>query len=342
MLHRGNRIAVVLLLMLLGWLASPALAAQYRYGGGYRGYGEQGPYLWIEGFFANPRNTDSVVATFQTATATGPILPNWNDEFAGRFGLGYRWASGNRLSLMLWGFSADQSAGGDGPTGGQLLFAVGPPIPYGDGWLGTSGTPGSFDITTEIEAKTVDLLWSRDVEASERFLLGLDLGVRWAEYEETMQGAYRGVDGFDPGSGPLDAYKRNTGSMVGLRVAGRASYRFVTSWSLAGGLGFSMLDGEIEATSSLTPRGTVGGEPVLPNSVAITDDGRSGSIQEADVALVWHSRGDNLQVWIGWEQQTWDRITTDLVRNFPGTVAPLRDRDSVTISGYKLGLRYAF
>ena len=86
----------------------------------------------------------------------------------------------------------------------------------------------------------------------------------------------------------------------------------------------------------------MGGEPVLGNSVYLKDDGRSGSIRELDLALVWHSSSDTVRVWLGWEQQVWEDIAADLMRNFPGTVAVLRERDSVTFSGYKLGVRVLF
>ena len=52
--------------------------------------------------------------------------------------------------------------------------------------------------------------------------------------------------------------------------------------------------------------------------------------------------GDAVRVWLGWEQQVWEGITTDYARNFAGTAFPLRDRDSVTISAYKLGVFVRF
>ena len=75
---------------------------------------------------------------------------------------------------------------------------------------------------------------------------------------------------------------------------------------------------------------------------AAQDDGRSGSILDFDVVAGWHGKNDGLRFWIGWEQSIWNDITTDLVRNFPGTTAPLRERDSVTFSGYKLGVSFRF
>ena len=60
------------------------------------------------------------------------------------------------------------------------------------------------------------------------------------------------------------------------------------------------------------------------------------------MSLVWHAASESFQLSLGWEQSRWDDIAADLVRNFPGTTAPLRERDSVTISGYKLGVLFRF
>ena len=199
-----------------------------------------------------------------------------------------------------------------------------------------------FDITTEVEARTADLAWGHNVSISEEFSMDLTVGLRFADFKETMDGSYGEVDEFDLGTGPVLASKSNQGEMFGLRLAARGSYRFSRSFSLTASLGFSMLDGELTASSSLIPQGTVGGDPILPNAISVKDDGRSGSIVDVDVALVWNSSSETVKVWLGWEQSTWEGIATDLVRNFPGTIAPLRDRDAVVFSGYKLGVWVGF
>ena len=61
-----------------------------------------------------------------------------------------------------------------------------------------------------------------------------------------------------------------------------------------------------------------------------------------ELTASWFVVGDAVRIWAGWEQQVWEGIVTDQVRNFPGTSAPLRNRDSVTLSGYKLGIFVRF
>lgn len=340
MLARVCRIAVVSLLVLFLFGAESA-QARYRYGN-IASTERQGAFIFVEGILTNPRNTDAVVATMQSPTELVTVLPDWEDEVAGRIGVGYRWANGNALSGVYWSYTADQTASGSGPADGSTYFAIGPPIPTASGYIGNQGTPGSFDVQTELEAKTMDLLWSRRLDLGSDFVLDVSAGLRSASFEETLTGSYDQVDGFDPDSGALLADKRNESTMIGLRFAGRGVYNFTDRWSLSGSLGFSFLDGEIESHSTLTPTGTAGGVGVLPNTVAIKDDGRSGSIVDADIVLAWQSSSGTIRVYGGWEQSIWDGVVTDLVRNFPGTIAPLRERDSITFSGYKLGLGFRF
>jgi hypothetical protein len=98
----------------------------------------------------------------------------------------------------------------------------------------------------------------------------------------------------------------------------------------------------LTGSSSLTPSGSSNSANTPSSLAKITDDSRSGSIRDVDLTVSWRAVGEAVRVWVGWEQQIWDGITTDLVRNFPGTVAPLRDRDSVVFSGYKVGVFVRF
>jgi len=144
------------------------------------------------------------------------------------------------------------------------------------------------------------------------------------------------------GQDSFAAAKSNEGEMFGVRARVRGSYRIGQRISLNAGLGFSFLDGELTADSQLTPTGTSNSATTPAARATFADDGRSGTIRDVDVFAAWHSSGDAFRVLLGWEQGVWDGIARDLVRNFPGTSAPLQERDSVTFSGYKLGLFLRF
>jgi hypothetical protein len=352
MVRRVQRIVIVAVAALLAWGLQPA-DAKYRYGQ-YSQYGagsEAGFFVFGEGISINPRNVDAIVATVETYEPFGggvnslsQINPVWDNNFAGRLGLGYGWANGNRVVVSVWGFSADQTAAGDGPSGGATYFAVGPPIRVASGYVGDVGQPGAYDLTTEIESGTADIAFAREHDLGESFTVVWSAGLRYATYEETTQGLYDDANfgSVDFGQNSFMASKSGKGEMLGGRVAARGSWRFTKLFSLDASLGFSFLDGEITGTSSLTPVGSANGGNTPSSLAEITDDSRSGSIQDFDLTVSWRVVGDAVRVWLGWEQQVWDGITTDLVRNFPGTAAPLRDRDSVVFSGYKLGVFVRF
>jgi hypothetical protein len=119
--------------------------------------------------------------------------------------------------------------------------------------------------------------------------------------------------------------------MLGIRLGGHAMYRFAERFSLDAGLGFSFLDGELEARSF-----------VGPATSQVSDDGRSGTITEVELTGSWYSSTDNVRLLFGWEQSIWEDIATDLLRVLPGAAFPLRERDTVTFSGFKFGVHFQF
>jgi hypothetical protein len=349
MVQRILRVSTIAALVFLAAGLDP-VKAKYRYGR-YAGGSERGYFITFEAALANPRNADAVVATRETIQDFGggtnslvAVIPTWDDDFAGRLGVGYAWASGNRVSFSFWSYETDQSANGSGPGGGLLHFAVGPPIWSGGEYVGNNGSPGFFDLTTELEATTADLAWGKSEALGESFTLEWSAGLRYASYEETTSGTYDEAS-FGSGAFGTDSFaasKSNEGEMFGVRIALRGSYRLVERFSVDAGLGVSFVDGELTAASTLTPTGTGNQGTTATGLATVEDDSRSGSIRDVDLSLTWHSTGDALRVWVGWEQSIWDEIARDVVRNFPGTSAPLRERDSVTISSFKLGVYYKF
>ncbi len=348
---RSNcRLLAITVLVLLVWGSGTAEAARYRYGR-YAAAEQAGFFVYVEGLLANPRNTDTVLVTHD-GTQDFPggvnfvttVTPAWDDEFSGRLGFGYQWAAGSRIEVNAWGFQTQQRNTGDGPLGGSLHFAVGPPIFTGGDYVGDVGTPGHYDIDAEITATTADVLWGHKQELGEAFTLDWTVGLRWARYEETLTGFYDEVDSTSLGFG-VDRWaadKSLEGDMIGARVGLRANYRFANSLSASGGLGFTLLDGEINGSSRLIPTGT-SNSFTQPSSLAtVNDDSRSGNQIEIDVRVNWHFAGDRFRVWAGWEQSIWNEIAVDVLRNFPGTSVSLAERDSVTFSAYKFGVFFSF
>lgn len=318
---------------------APAVFAQYRYGGGGGFGGEAGWIVELEGAFLNARNTDAVVATEIAGSSIMPIIPAWEDDAGGRLSVGRVFSSGTSISVAVSGFSTERLAAG-GASGGNLAFAVGPPLDNGGTFVGDEGFPGSYDMATEVTTGTFDLIFGRQHELSERFSMEWSVGARFASFEETWEGRYD-EDASFVGLNSYAVSKSNEGEMAGVRLGVRGRYRLNDAFSVGGGIALSMLDGELTAFSRLTPDGSSNGG--LPSAtIAATDDGRSGFIRDVDVDAGWNNRTDTIRLSLGWMQSTWEEIAADLVRNAPGTIAPLADRDSVTISGVKAGVRFRF
>ena len=323
--------------------------ARYRYGRYGSATTERGFFVEVEGLSANPRNADVVVATEEITPGAGTnsitsIVPSWDNDFAGRIGLGYQWASGNKVSLSVWGFGTTFTSTGDGAAAGRLHYAVGPPIYTNGNYVGAFGSPGHFSMQAEIEARTADLAWGHDHQVSESFKMEWSAALRYAEYEETLDGFYDNAnsDGSGFGQTRYAAAKTLNGEMLGVKLAARGTYLVTQRFWFGAGLGFSFLDGELTGSSALTPIGESNAATEPSSLASIKDDGRSGNIVDFDLRIGWRNASDRLRVWLGWEQSIWNEIAHDPLRNFPGTTAPRRERDSVTFSGYKLGLYFRF
>ena len=159
------------------------------------------------------------------------------------------------------------------------------------------------------------------------------LGLRYALFEQIETATYTQLGGM-----AYAANKSNEGEMFGLRAAVRGEYRFAEKFSFSGSIGLSFLDGELTAQSSLTQAGQTG-----PASFsAFVDDSRSGSIQEIEFGAHWYLSQDKIRITVGWSQSEWQSIADDLMRNFPTTSAPLRDRPDVTLSAYLIGIHVRF
>ena len=333
------RFALTLLALLA--LGSAEALAQYDYGGASRSRSggrtvteDTGWVVFFEAGLTNPRNADNVVATDISGAPTAPIIPSWDDDFSGKLGAGYGWASGNRISVSFWSFDTDTDSSGSG----SFAFAIGPPITDGSDFFGDTG--GWYSATTEMEATTFDVAWGIEHQMIERLTAEWSLGVRYALFEETQEALYD--EALSPtGVNSYSGIKENEGEMIGVRATLRLAYRVLESISIGGGMGFSFLDGELTASSTLRPTGSANSG--LTNGFSsFEDDGRSGRITDLDARVTWYHSRDIVRVWLAWEQSEWEDIAADVMRNFPGTVAPLRERDSVTFSSFKLGVRVRF
>ena len=330
--------------------AGTPLAAQSfgRYPGDHRA----GPFVFLDAALVTPTDLDQVVA-YEIAAGADPqtsstVAPAWGWTLAGRIGGGWRFASGARLAAGYWRFDDATSVSADGPSGGLMRFAIGPPV-VDDGTLaGSLGTPGSAQFEVSTVAELFDLDFGQESPIHEHLTMEWLIGLRYAAFEETYDGSYdlcastgcsEAVD-YAPGEIAYDAVKRNESSMFGLRAAVRARFKWTEDFRVAGGAALSLLTGTIEGSSGLTPAGALNASE--PGTLLRLVEDRSGMIAEIDVGLEWEVVRDSLRLTAGWELARWDGVPYDVVRNPSGSLTPNRDRDTVSFSGPRVGLGFRF
>jgi len=332
---------------------------------------EEGFFLFLDTIFTTPQNTDQVIAVnVNTSAGAGevqsqePVRTEWSSDPAGKLEFGYRWASGGMVSLTYWGYEADQRTRGDGPPGNTMYFGIGPTIYYDGTNYGVYGYYGHHDIVAKLEAQSVEIEAGHQHGLTEKFDLEWSVGVRWVDFSEDLSGFYDFSEStyeYSFGYYRYAANKSNESSMAGFEAGVKGSYSFNKHVSINSSLGFAFLEGEIKSASSLVPSGIANGGGVLPSSSFYTEDsGRSGTIVDFDLNVVWHLVDDRYRVWLGYEHSRWDGVPADLARqqtgglvavppdvNDPILIAPGRQaafatRDSITFSGFKIGVGFLF
>ncbi len=336
-------------------LAGPAAA--------YNGYAQEdeGFFIFLDAALTTPGNTDQVVAFSNDLSGLTqgftPLAMDWGSGVAGKFGVGYRWGASS-ISVSYWQFSDDESLRADGPNGGEMQWTIGPASYfnyYGVYYpIYTFATPGHVDFKAELDAATFDVDFKHAVPVGDLFDLEWSVGLRYATFEEKIEGVYdvcattgcQGVYGGPPfnllfGDARFDARKTNEGDMFGVKAGIGGTYFATDSLAIASQISFSVMTGEVESRSGLTPSGLV--NSIDPPTLAVrTDDARTGNIGEIDVGLRWYLAGDRVWLSLGYRHAFWDDIAADLLRNTPGILTANRDRDKVTFSGPYLGLRWNF
>ncbi len=340
------------LLLLVTLLSSQLYAADYG--------SEDGFFVFLDAAFVEAGNTDQVVAEAQNlggmVQTVDRLAIDWEANAAGALGFGYRWDQ-NTISVRYWQFDNDESMLADGTSGATVNFAIGPASYYYFPSYGYYqpvyyfGLPGSFDFQSNIQASTVDVTFAQTFEAGEYFDLEWSVGVRYASFEESITGLYDlcASTGCDapysmsvlPGEITFDVLKITQSDMMGATIGLNGRYYFADWAALAGGFSYSLLTGDVESQSGLTPSGTFNGTD-RPTLARRSEEGHGGSISDVWVGIDWLFIDDRLRFHTGLYYSNWDGIAEDLVRNTPGIEVFNPARDSVSFSGARASVQFQF
>lgn len=328
----GRFPAVLVVLAAACAIATPAHAGDIDY---------KGWFVALDAALTQPTGLDQHYATqMDPVTHAQQFLFLDNDAgFAGQAGIGYSWGTLGGLSLSYWSFDNDDTLSQS--VSGQYIY----PTVFGGYAYNNGGTyglgyslyfPVTYEVSSKVKANTIDLEYSRPMEAGDHFTVTWLAGLRSVTFEEDL--AFDGADAY-PGYPTRYVQTRHIESDgVGLKVGAIFDFGFSKRFSLQGRLAFSFLQGSSDAVT--TQDAYAIGNPV-PNSdiLTVSQDNIRGEIRDYDVRAVWSWK--TVDFYIGYGGSTWDGLvkdpTGDMV-NFPATKADGFDRDSMSFNSAHAGL----
>ncbi len=246
------------------------------------------------------------------------------------------------LQVSYWGFDnddrrADLMSDDVYPT----LFG------YGYSYYGSPAYLSSpYGVRTlaksSVQASSLDVDYSRALDVGGNFTFRWLAGLRTVTFEEevTFRGTVPDYYGYDYSI----SQKRHIDSTAfGVKVGGTGSFGFTKRFSLEGGAALSLLQARIKGDSRQT---IASSDPYDPFSVSWRNYGKEdsghGRILDLDLRGVW-TEGP-LSVFLGYSASSWEGLVRD--SNPPRSpFYPLvagRSRDSVSFSGFNVGVIYRF
>lgn len=351
-----QRIAVLALFVACAAVLSATPADAYR---SYRTYDEPeaGFFIFLDAAMTRPGGTDQVVAENVAINSnpqtTEQVTTDWSDGLSGRLGFGYRWATGNKLTVSYWQYDDDSDLlTATGPADGYMNFAIGPATYYGGYPTFNFGFPGSAAFQANIKASTADIAFGRDHSLTDSFRMEWSLGLRYAKFEEDVSGfydlcatsgcwaSYYGITGF--GEVSFDATRTVQSEMFGAVASARGRYFVSPNFAFTGMIGFSYLGGTNESFSGLVPTGSFNSSFDPPTEMRVEDGNATGNILDFDAGIEWYIVPDLFRLDVALYQSRWDGLPEDRTRNAPGVIPVLNDRSSMSFSGLRLGLWVRF
>ena len=337
--HRASRVAVALAMAAVACaLAPPASAADIDY---------KGWFVALDAALTQPGGLDQHYATvMDVVTLDQEIRYMENDPaFSGQAAIGYSWGTLGGLSVSYWSFDNDDSVAETldayvfpGVFSGYAGYAG---VNFGLGLAGPvfNGYPVSFTAGSEVKATSLDLEYSRPMEAGENFTVTWLAGLRSVTFEEDL--AFDGIDSYPDYPVHYIQTRHIESDGIGLKVGAIFDFGITRHFSLQGRLSFSFLQGQIDAVTTQEATNYFGApSPVYQtvfDEIKTSQENVSGEIRDYDLRAVWSWK--TVDFYVGYGGSTWE----GLVANPLGDAAilatqPGSDRDSVSFNSAHAGV----
>jgi hypothetical protein len=313
----------------------------------------QGWFFQLDGALVTPGNTDT--ATYMR----GPNVPigfngaesevewvDWDDDIALRGSIGYSFGSAGAIRVSYWTYDDTQeNSGADYDIYGAAWFTVGPVTNVAFSYYAPSQTTWDFEQT--IEATTWDIEYGKVREVGNTLNLMFGVGVRIAEFKDTLDGQYVLPD-LDPND-IFVASRTIDGDGIGITGSIGASYEFSDLFGISSNLRVGFLTADVDMEHSLFDKGDYAGLGYYPTfSESETIEDKVAMTMDFDINFTFHT-GGFFDIEVGYMYSQWSGLPEfNLTRTFVPIGDPVfavppeiagEERDHMAWGGPQLRLR---
>jgi hypothetical protein len=267
---------------------------------------------------------------------TRHLLDNKSDstfKITGGYGFG---AGLGKLEVSYWSFD-------HGDSDSEVMQGFVFPTLFGYGYFSYSAAylndPAGTRTFAEssVNARTVDVEYSRAADVGENFTFRWLMGLRTANFQEEVD--FTGSAAGNGGVTYVVKQRRHMDSDArGFKVGGRGTYGFTRRFSLEGGIALSLMQADIKGDSGQTITTT---STVSEHSRGEDSSGQ-GQILDLDLKGIWIE--GPISIYMGYSASSWQGLVRD--PNPPRSpfypILPGGGRDSVTFNSFNVGVIYRF
>lgn len=337
--HRASRVAVA--------LALAAVACAFAPSAGAADIDYNGWFVALDAALTQPGGLDQHYATVvELVTLNQQMRYMDNDAaFSGQAAIGYSWGTLGGLSVSYWSFDNDDSVTETldayvYPTvfSGYASNAGGT---YGLGVPGLvfNGYPVFYTAGSQVKATSLDLEYSRPMEAGENFTVTWLAGLRSVTFEEDL--AFDGIDSYPDYPVHYIQTRHIESDGIGLKVGAIFDFGISKHFSLQGRLAFSFLQGQVDAVTTQEATNFFGFPSVYEtrfDQVTASQDNVSGEIRDYDLRAVWSWK--TVDFYVGYGGSTWDGLVANPLGDMAdlGASKSVPDRDSMSFNSAHAGV----
>ncbi len=315
----------------------------------------KGWFIDLDAALATPGNTNTplqanspgTLAQAGTSDLSSEVeFMDWDDDAALGFGFGYSWGSRGAIQVTYWEYS--DTAEGSGSSiyyPNYNWFTIGPTSAWSYPGFPTAIFDMNWDFEQEIEARTVDVEFKRSVSTKNPLTIGWSVGLRWASFEDTVDGEYL-VDGLFR----FPAMRHIESDGVGATGSFEAGYDFAKAFGLSTDLRVGFITADVDGEHEIIDLDGFYAYPGVSWSEEVGSEDEVATTLDFNFNLTFHA-GRYLDIDLGYLYSTWTEMAeVNLSRaesfdDFSFSVPPTikgEDRDRITWSGPRIRLRWLF